>query len=400
MGVDIHNYARKLERQLALLAADKGVEPHNKDLIVQYQAECALQGIGKPRQCKNIEVLRVLANKLGKDFDKAAINDLKELVRQIDARDCAAWTKVTSKVVLKRFYKWLKGNNEEYPAEIKWLKVSRREADAKMLSQNELITDDEIQRAIKAARNPRDKAILSTLSESGCRISEIGNLLIKNISIDDNGAVLTVTGKTGSRRVRIIKSAPHLSAWLNSHPYRDNPNATVWVNLQMPHEHMTYEGFVRVVTKAFERAGIKKHCNLHLLRHSRATSMANYLTEFQMNHYFGWAQGSRMPSTYVHLSGKDLDGAILKMNGIKKSPEQEVTFRPRQCDCGTINTPDSTYCNKCGNNLTKPKEHPQNVIVVEQKQPNTAQEMLNLLAKEPAIQKFIAEKIIERGMSK
>jgi hypothetical protein len=45
--------------------------------------------------------------------------------------------------------------------------------------------------------------------------------------------------------------------------------------------------------------------------------MANPLTEFQMNHYFGWTQGSNMPSTYVHLSGKDLDGAILKMNGQK-----------------------------------------------------------------------------------
>ncbi len=398
MGVDIHDYARKLEGNLALLAADKGAGQHNKDLITQYLGDCALQGIGKPRQVKNVEVLRALAGKLGKDFDKADVTDLKNLVRQIDSRDCAAWTKITSKVVLKRFYKWLKGNNEEYPAEIKWLKVSRREADAKMLSQNELITDDEIQRAVKAARNLRDKAVIATLGESGCRISEIGNMLIKNVSIDGDGAVLTVTGKTGSRRLRIVQAVPHLSAWLNCHPLRDNLEAPVWVTLQMPHKHMEYEGFVKIVHKAFELAGIKKHCNLHLLRHSRATAMANYLTEFQMNHYFGWAQGSKMPSTYVHLSGKDLDSAILRMNGIKKSPEETADSRPRKCDCGTANAPDSTYCNKCGTNLTKPKEQSQNVIVVEQKQPNAAQEMLNLLAKEPAIQKFIAEKIIERGM--
>lgn len=273
MGVDLHNYVGRLEGQLRLLAADKGVGERNKDLIRQYQAECALQGIGRPRQCKNVEVLRTLANKLGKDFDKAEINDLKELVRQIDATDCAAWTKVTKKVVLKRFFKWLKGNNEEYPLEIKWLRVSRREADAKMLSQSDLITDDEIRRAIKAAPNPRDKAIIASLAESGCRISELGSMPIKNISIDDNGAVLTVTGKTGSRRVRIIQAVPYLSAWLNCHPHRDNPDAPLWVNLQMPHEHMQYQGFVKVVKKAFLHAGIKKHCNLHLLRHSRATSV-------------------------------------------------------------------------------------------------------------------------------
>ena len=44
--------------------------------------------------------------------------------------------------------------------------------------------------------------------------------------------------------------------------------------------------------------------------------MANYLTEAQMNLYFGWIQGSDMPSVYVHLSGRDVDDAVLKANGI------------------------------------------------------------------------------------
>jgi integrase/recombinase XerD len=44
--------------------------------------------------------------------------------------------------------------------------------------------------------------------------------------------------------------------------------------------------------------------------------MANYLTEAKMNAYFGWIQGSDMPSIYVHLSGRDIDDAVLKANGI------------------------------------------------------------------------------------
>jgi len=35
-----------------------------------------------------------------------------------------------------------------------------------------------------------------------------------------------------------------------------------------------------------------------------------------MNDYFGWVQGSGMPSVYVHLSGRNVDDAILKANGI------------------------------------------------------------------------------------
>jgi integrase/recombinase XerD len=44
--------------------------------------------------------------------------------------------------------------------------------------------------------------------------------------------------------------------------------------------------------------------------------MANYLTEAQMNVYFGWTQGSDMPGVYVHLSGRDIDDAVLNANGI------------------------------------------------------------------------------------
>ena len=35
-----------------------------------------------------------------------------------------------------------------------------------------------------------------------------------------------------------------------------------------------------------------------------------------MNAHFGWIQASDMPSIYVHLSGRDIDDAVLKANGI------------------------------------------------------------------------------------
>ena len=46
--------------------------------------------------------------------------------------------------------------------------------------------------------------------------------------------------------------------------------------------------------------------------------MANHLTEAQMNEYFEWVQDSGMPCIYVHLSGRDIDDAVLKANGIVK----------------------------------------------------------------------------------
>lgn len=76
-----------------------------------------------------------------------------------------------------------------------------------------------------------------------------------------------------------------------------------------------------------KKAGISKQIHPHLFRHSRATYMANYLTEAQMNVYFGWAQGSDMPGVYVHLSGRDVDDAILKANGVIEKEEQKINIQ-------------------------------------------------------------------------
>jgi len=122
--------------------------------------------------------------------------------------------------VLKKFYKWLKGTEDEYPPEVKWMKTSPKSKDIPALSQTDLITPDEIKNAINACDHPRNKAFLSLLAESGCRIGEIGTLLIRNITFDKYGTILTVHAKTGSRQIRVINATPYLATWLNCRPYR------------------------------------------------------------------------------------------------------------------------------------------------------------------------------------
>ncbi len=68
-----------------------------------------------------------------------------------------------------------------------------------------------------------------------------------------------------------------------------------------------------------------------------------------MNAYFGWCQGSTMPSTYVHISGKDLDEDILRINGMKPG-QAPIAFKPqaRSCPrCKEINAPNALYCCRC-----------------------------------------------------
>jgi len=84
----------------------------------------------------------------------------------------------------------------------------------------ELLTEEEIKRMIEVANHPRDKAIIAVLYDTGTRIGEMGSLKIKHIVFDQYGAILTVNGKTGMRRVRIIFSVPYLASWLDIHPQK------------------------------------------------------------------------------------------------------------------------------------------------------------------------------------
>lgn len=57
-----------------------------------------------------------------------------------------------------------------------------------------------------------------------------------------------------------------------------------------------------------------------------------------------------MPSTYVHMSGRDLDKAILQVNGISTESikKEEVIMQPVNCPrCQERNSPGSKYCCKC-----------------------------------------------------
>ena len=59
-----------------------------------------------------------------------------------------------------------------------------------------------------------------------------------------------------------------------------------------------------------------------------------------MKEYLGWVQGSDMASTYIHLSGRNMDDALLRVNGTKLDDKTELK---------NISV---KRCPKCGADLT------------------------------------------------
>jgi integrase len=290
----------------------------------------------------------MIARWLKKPFKDATKEDILKIVQKVELSDYSDWTKHDYKAMLRIFYRWLRGT-EDYPEEVRWIRSGRRRK--KMLPE-ELLTEDEVKRLAEAAKNPRDRAFILVLYESGCRIGEILTLKIKNVQFDDYGAVLMVSGKTGDRRVRIIASVPALASWLDIHPKKNDPNAPLWISLGTRYGKsiLTYSAMRCILRELAHEAGIKKRVYPYLFRHSRATRLANSLTEAQLKQLFGWTQDSRMASTYIHLSGRDVDEALLRLQGIVKDNDAvEEKFKLNVCPrCKNKNSPQSKFCNACG----------------------------------------------------
>ena len=348
-SAEVYDYENQLKWALARLE-NSGIEPENKKLIQGFVDYLFAHGLSLGRIIKYVGEITRLAKLFNRSFKETSKQDIVALVAKIEARqDCSHFTKHDYKLALKKFFKYL-GGSEEYPEQVAWIKVGS--GNDKRLLPEELLTEEEVKRLADAARTPRDRALVLVLYDSGCRIGELLSLRIKNMQSDEYGAQLIVNGKTGSRRVRIIASAPALAAWLNIHPLRDDPNAPLWVVLGTRNRDrfLSHRSVIDLLKNLAKAAKIKKRVYPHLFRHSRATHLASHLTEAQMKQHFGWVQASDMASVYVHLSGRDVDKALLQLHGIEvEKSTQEEKFNLIICSrCKEKNSPDAKFCNACG----------------------------------------------------
>ncbi|MEM4408864.1 MAG: tyrosine-type recombinase/integrase [Candidatus Caldarchaeum sp.] len=349
MKSDVHGYTKKLTN-LKERVNSASVDASTRRYLLRFEQHCALKGISIARREKCLSTLLQVYKFLGKPLAKANKRDIIKFIEHLQQSSLSEWTKRDYKVILKIFYRFIRGmeGSGRYPPEVEW--IPTREPNGRALPSDQLLTPEEVQALAQSAHNARDRAAVLVLYESGCRVGEFLSLRIRDVRIDEYGAVLMVDGKTGRRRVRVIASASALANWLIVHPYKDNPDAPLWVALasNFKGKALNYRGFCEMLKELARRAKIRKRVNPHSFRHARATHLANKLTEAQMKELFGWTQSSDMASIYVHLSGRDVDNALLEIHGLSPPSKSEEKFRLKVCPrCQEKNSPDAVYCARC-----------------------------------------------------
>lgn len=350
----------RINQTKQLIHSDERISTADEKLIEEYDGSMIRESLAKATRLKHLQVILNLSRLLPVDWKDVTKKDIDKLVTKIvetySDNGQESHSSRDHKKILRIFFRWYKLGTRNYkagdPDETKdvHLKTVKDK-----VSREELITQAELDRLLYACNgNLRDKALIHCHAEAGTRPGEILNLKIKHVKFDQYGAVIQVDGKTVPHPKRLIRSVPDLSAWLNVHPYRNNPDAPLWINLGLEKrgQPMTSAAARRMLQKRCEIAGIEKRIWLNLFRHTEATETAKYLTEAQMRKRHGWSLNSRMPGKYVHLINQDVDEAVLSHYGVLQEENMEKPPAPKKCQiCDAQNSPQSDRCAKCGRPL-------------------------------------------------
>lgn len=332
----------------------KRLSEKNREHVTKFMNDCYAEGLSRRRVLKYQGQILNIIKWLGMNLQDVKKEDMKRLVGEIERSDYMEWTKHDYKVTIKRFWKWLRQTEDTYPEEVRWIKTTMRNSRSKL--PEDLLSQEDVRKLIESAVNFRDKALISFLYESGCRIGEVLGMKIKDVTMEEPACAVRVSGKKGSRRILVVDSTPYLANWISHCENRDDPDSYLWacIGTKNRNKVLCYNSVRELIRSISRKAGVKKRVNPHTFRHSRATHLANKLTEAQMCEYLGWVQGSGMPKVYVHLSGRDVDNAILELHGLKK-PEDDINNRElkfKECKiCGKTNEFEAKICRRCGRPL-------------------------------------------------
>jgi len=342
-------------KQLAEIIEKREIEEKYKSVVRQYTEKLIAESKSLNTVKGRVTLCFQAAEWLkGREWsvlrEETAFNSLIVSYKQRGIKDSTISFVVIS---FKGFLGWLFAENP--PKYLEGLKPRKIRKD---LVETQLLTPLEIKAIVEKAINIRDKAFVMALYESATRISELLNMKIRDVEFRPQETVITITqSKTLKRKIPLFDSTPYLINWLNNHPYKNDPEAYVFMVLASNYYgRKMWPGNAGYLLRTFaKRAGIKKKVYPHLLRHSRLTWLAKVekLNERDLRLLAGWSENSNMPNTYLHYG---FDGVVEKMKfnrGILNTEQierehEKQALLPVKCPrCERINPADSAFCN-CG----------------------------------------------------
>jgi len=231
----------------------------------------------------------------------------KDIIAYIDhQKSLTARTVAHNLTVLNSFYNFLL--NEQIITSNPCTNISSPKIPKKLPN---YLTEEEVDKLLniplKTPYDYRNKAMLETLYATGLRITELCNLKITDIDI--NNCFLRVVGK--GKKERIVPLTDLAINYLNIYikQYRneilkDKDSEYLFIsNIQ---KNISRQGFFKIIKTQMKNADIKKNVSPHVLRHSFATHLLKHGADLRIIQELLGHEDIQTTQIYAHLVNEKL----------------------------------------------------------------------------------------------
>ena len=242
-----------------------------------------------------------------KNYDKITYNDVNNYLKYLKDNKLNELTISHNISVLKSFYKFvLTQVNIVNPLEyIESIKIHKKIPN--------VLSIEEVDKLLTVKLNTsfdyRNKAMLELIYATGLRVSELINLKLNDIDLNEQ--LLKTMGKGSKERILPIgdNAIKYLKIYIND--YRNNllkRNYNEYIFLNNHGNQLTRQGFFKIIKKYAEELDINTHFSPHTLRHSFATHMLSYGADLKTIQELLGHSDLSTTQIYTHISKEELKG--------------------------------------------------------------------------------------------
>jgi len=263
----------------------------NQELLELYLAHL----VARNRSARTIRTFRSILTKFieflgGKHVSEATTWDVDAFLARLRASGYKERSIYTAAVAVKRFMEYL-GLQEN----LRGFELPRRPSELPRY-----VTPEDVQAMIDAASSLRDKLIVSLLFCTGMRVSELVNIEVSDVNLEEGS--IRVRGKGGKERIVFFDS--RTKELLLQYLEAERPDGYLFPGRNGGHIH--YVTVERIVKRLAKAAGLRKKVTPHVLRHSFATlSLLRGMDVREIQELLGHAS-LRTTQIYTHVVKRKL----------------------------------------------------------------------------------------------
>lgn len=352
---DIQGYGQKFENQLELLKNADIPDADRSAILALIRHEDANDTVNQGTMVNHMNRLRLSSERADMPLMEMAKSSVDEfLFKQKHDRGLGEGTLRNYRKALRKFFRH---HGREWAEDIEIGSSPDRTVDV-----DKLLSREEITRLIEAATNPRDKAIIALLADTGLRIGAATSLRLRDVDLSGRAGTVTINEeanvKDDSGPKPLTWSRGYIANWLDVHPRPDEDEAPLFHKTEQVSDDedgaLAYQYCARRLKWIADDADIdRERVRAHNFRKSAISRwIREGLSEQAIKHRAGWAKDSSQFDVYSGVTAEEMNEDILDHYGLAKSGDASSPELEACPSCRTPLTDGARFCPGCGDALS------------------------------------------------